>query len=124
LFRLLPVSVSTRSLWDVSERPHYLLGVISAARRALRDGVPAVSVIEFGVAGGSGLLVLEREAARVEKELGVTIEFYGFDNGVEGMPKFIGDYRDHPDKSALIRMEKRTEAGFPRLRSVRRPIRR
>jgi hypothetical protein len=98
LLRLLPVSVSTRALWDLSERPHYLLGVISAARRALRDGVPAVSVVEFGVAGGSGLLVLEREAARVEKELGVAIKVYGFDNGAEGMPKFIGDYRDHPDK--------------------------
>ena len=98
LLRLLPVSVSTRALWDLSERPHYLLGVISAARRALRDGVPAVSVIEFGVAGGNGLLVLEREAARVEKELGVAIKVYGFDNGEEGMPSFIGDYRDHPDK--------------------------
>lgn len=98
LLRLMPASVSTRALWDVSERPQYLLGVISAARRALRNGVPAVSVIEFGVAGGSGLLVLEREAARVEKELGVTIEVYGFDNGAQGMPQFIGDYRDHPDK--------------------------
>ena len=98
LLRLLPVSAESRALWDLSERPQYLLGVISAARRALRDGVEAISVIEFGVAGGSGLLVLEREAARVEKELGVAIKVYGFDNGAQGMPNFIGDHRDHPDK--------------------------
>jgi hypothetical protein len=98
LLRLLPVTAESCALWDLSERPQYLLGVISAARRALRDGVESISVIEFGVAGGNGLLVLEREAARVEKELGVAIKVYGFDNGAQGMPKFIGDHRDHPDK--------------------------
>jgi len=95
---MLPVSAATRALWDLSERPHYLLGVMSAASRAIKAGVPAVSVIEFGVAGGNGLLVLEREAARVENELGVAIKVYGFDNGAVGMPEFIGDHRDHPDK--------------------------
>ena len=98
LLRLVPVPVATRARWDLSERPHYLLGILSAARRALRDGIKAISVIEFGVAGGRGLIVLEREAAQVEKELGVAIKVYGFDNGAEGLPKFIGDHRDHPDK--------------------------
>ena len=65
---------------------------------AAASGVGAISVLEFGVAGGSGLLVLEREAAAVEKELGVSIQVYGFDNGPAGLPAFIGDYRDHPDK--------------------------
>ena len=58
----------------------------------------AISVIEFGVAGGDGLLALEREAEAVEKELGVSIRVYGFDNGPAGLPAFIGDHRDHPDK--------------------------
>jgi hypothetical protein len=98
MLRNLPVSVSTRALWDLSERPHYLLGVFFGARRAILEQVSEISVIEFGVAGGVGLLVLEREAARVEKELGVTIKVYGFDNGPEGLPTFIGDHRDHPDK--------------------------
>src|SRR5262249_25615223 len=40
----------------------------------------------------------EREAAAVEKELGVAIRVYGFDNGPAGLPDFIGDHRDHPDK--------------------------
>ncbi len=94
----LPVSATTRALWDISDRPAYLVGVHYAARRALREGVSAISVIEFGVAGGDGLLALEREAAAVEAELGVAIRVHGFDNGPTGLPEFIGDYRDHPDK--------------------------
>ena len=64
----------------------------------MKEGIPAISAIEFGVAGGSGLLALEREAAAVEAELGVAIKVYGFDNGPAGLPEFIGDHRDHPDK--------------------------
>jgi hypothetical protein len=92
------VSASTRALWDISDRPAYLLGVLYAARQALRQRVEEISVIEFGVAGGSGLLALEREAGAVEKELGIAIKVYGFDNGPAGLPEFIGDHRDHPDK--------------------------
>src|SRR5262249_24487047 len=87
-----------RSLWDISERPAYLVGVHYAARRAAREGIGAIGIIESGVGGGDGLLVLEREAAAVEKELGVAIRVYGFDNGPAGLPDFIGDHRDHPDK--------------------------
>ena len=93
-----PVSASTRSLWDISDRPAYLLGVLYAARQATRQRVGEISVIEFGVAGGNGLLALEREAEAVEKEFAVAIKVYGFDNGAAGLPPFIGDHRDHPDK--------------------------
>ena len=93
-----PVSVSVRAPWDLSDRPQYLIGVLFAARRALCERIPEISVIEFGVAGGQGLLALQREAEAVEEELGVSIKVYGFDNGPEGLPEFIGDYRDHPDK--------------------------
>jgi hypothetical protein len=98
LLKRLPVSSSTRAVWDLSVRPAYLLGVLYAARRALRERVGEISVIEFGVAGGDGLLALEQEAASVEKELGVAIKVFGFDNGPAGLPTFIGDHRDHPDK--------------------------
>jgi hypothetical protein len=97
LLKRLPVSVTTRALWDISNRPAYLLGLLFGAQRALEEGVREISVIEFGVAGGSGLLILQQEAEAVEKELGVSIRVYGFDNGAEGLPEFIGDYRDHPD---------------------------
>jgi hypothetical protein len=98
LLKRLPVSTATRALWDISDRPPYLAGVHYAARRALRERVGEIAVLEFGVAGGNGLLILEREAAAVEEELGVKIQVYGFDNGPAGLPSFIGDHRDHPDK--------------------------
>ena len=31
-------------------------------------------------------------------ETGVRIKVYGFDMGPRGLPEFIGDYRDHPDR--------------------------
>jgi hypothetical protein len=98
LLKCVPTSASTRAVWDLSERPAYLVGVHHAARRALKEGIGEISVIEFGVAGGNGLLALEREAHAVEQEMGVSIKVYGFDNGPAGLPSFIGDHRDHPDK--------------------------
>jgi hypothetical protein len=93
----LPVSVTTRAFWDLSDRPSYLRGLLFAAEQARMDGVPAFSAIEFGVASGSGLVALQREAEAVEKHTGVSIQVYGFDNGPHGLPEFIGDYRDNPD---------------------------
>ena len=98
VMKRMPVRASTRALWDLSDRPAYLVGLVEAARQARRQGVESISAIEFGVAGGSGLLALEREAAAVERESGVRIRVYGFDNGPAGLPTFIGDHRDHPDK--------------------------
>lgn len=49
VLKRLNVSVKTRALWDVSKRPAYLLGVLTAAQQALRQRVPEISVIEFGV---------------------------------------------------------------------------
>jgi hypothetical protein len=90
------VSAKTRALWELSKRPAYLLGVLTAAEQALKQKVPEISVIEFGVAGGDGLVTLQREAEAVERETGVRIKVYGFDAG-RGLPAFIGDFRDHPD---------------------------
>jgi hypothetical protein len=97
LFSMLPVSASTRGLWDISPRPNYLSGVLLAAQEAHDEGIAAISVIEFGVAGGNGLVALQTEAEAVERETGVQIRVFGFDNGPDGLPEFIGDYRDHPD---------------------------
>jgi hypothetical protein len=89
--------VRTRALWEVSARPAYLVGLVAAAEQARRQKVPEIGVIEFGVAGGDGLVALQDEAAAVEAELGVKIRVYGFDMGAAGLPAFIGDHRDHPD---------------------------
>jgi hypothetical protein len=97
LVRHLPFSVETKALWDAVERPPYLFGVLHAARQAFQEGHQAVTVTEFGVAEGYGLLALERHAMAVSKFLGIRIDVYGFDSG-RGLPDFIGDHRDHPDK--------------------------
>jgi hypothetical protein len=94
--RLLPCSVRTKDRWSAADRPHYLAGVLYAAEQAKREGHDDISVIEFGVAEGYGLLVLERHAAAVERETGIRIDVYGFDSG-EGLPTGTGDYRDHCD---------------------------
>lgn len=98
LYGVLPVSLETRALWDISPRlyPHYLNGVLLAAQQAVRQEVAAISAIEFGVAGGNGLVAMQEEAAAVEKETGVQIEVFGFDNGPSGLPEFISDHRDYP----------------------------
>jgi hypothetical protein len=75
-------------------RPAYLWGVLEGVGLAKVLGFPRVSVVEFGVAGGNGLLALERVAAQVEKMVGVAIDVYGFDTGI-GLPA-SKDYRDVP----------------------------
>jgi hypothetical protein len=97
LLKRLKVSVKTRTIWELSKRPEYLLGVFTAAEQALEQGVAEIAVVEFGVAGGNGLVALQSEAEAVERATGVGIKVYGFDAGPQGLPAFIGDYRDHPD---------------------------
>ena len=75
-------------------RPHYAYLVNQAARLAARLGQPRVSILEFGVAGGAGLLALEYHAEQAEKLYPVKIEIYGFDTG-KGLPEAL-DYRDMP----------------------------
>jgi hypothetical protein len=90
------VSNRTKARWDVASRPHYLAGVLAAADEALQEGIEEISVFEFGVAGGNGLLALGDIAADVEGETGIRIAVYGFDTGA-GLPELTGDYRDYPD---------------------------
>src|SRR6266542_3277705 len=76
-----------------SERkPAYAYCLLNGARLAKRLGISRVSAIEFGVAGGKGLMSLEYHAVQVEKALGIKVDVYGFDSG-EGMPEPV-DHRD------------------------------
>jgi hypothetical protein len=75
-------------------RPQYLWGMLRAARTAQGLGVERMAAIEFGVAGGNGLVAMERLAERVEALLPVRIDVYGFDTGT-GMPAPV-DHRDAP----------------------------
>lgn len=76
------------------ERPHYGYCVYQAATLAKKLGYTRISVLEFGVAGGKGLVNLEYHAQQVESLLSIGIDVYGFDTG-EGLPK-PSDYRDLP----------------------------
>ena len=96
LVYLAPVPARLKAIWGAAPYPAYLVGTLAAAEQASRQGVAAISVVEFGVASGRGLLALENHAAAVEKETGVRIEVYGFDTGT-GLPQPLPDYRDHPD---------------------------
>jgi hypothetical protein len=76
-------------------KPQYAWGVLNAASLAKHLQIPRISVAEFGVAGGNGLVALERIAAVCESLVGVKIDVYGFDSAV-GLPKPV-DYRDTPN---------------------------
>ena len=79
---------------DVFNRPHYAYCTYHAALEAKLLGINRISVIEFGVAGGLGLLDLEEVSAHVSRETNVEIDVYGFDLGT-GLPNPL-DYRDLP----------------------------
>jgi hypothetical protein len=79
----------------VTRKAGYVWGALQGVGLAKVLGLHRVSVIEFGVAGGAGLLALERIAEAVEELLEVEVEVYGFDTG-SGLPK-PQDYRDSPN---------------------------
>ncbi len=62
-------------------RANHIWGILNAAYLAKALGVGRISLIEFGVAGGNGLVSMELAADRIEKLLGVGIDVYGFDTG-------------------------------------------
>lgn len=78
-----------------SAYPHYLWGTMCAALLARGLGHRRVTVIEFGVAGGNGLVELERVARWTQDRSGVVIDVAGFDTGT-GLPR-PQDYRDLPN---------------------------
>ena len=87
-------SVQTRVNYGIFPYPHYAYGVYWSSVLAARLKIPRITVIEMGVAGGRGLVALERASIQIEKALGIRIDVVGFDSG-EGMPAPL-DYRDLP----------------------------
>jgi hypothetical protein len=85
---------SKKVFWDAVDRPHYAYGIHHAAGLARSLGIAEISVVEFGVAGGNGLLAMEDIAAAVAADSGVGVRVYGFDTG-SGMPEPV-DHRDLP----------------------------
>ncbi|MBV8361649.1 MAG: hypothetical protein JO189_27495 [Deltaproteobacteria bacterium] len=83
-----------RLLLGAVPRPWYGHCVFHATWLARKLGYPAISIIEFGVAGGNGLLCLEQHAGEIEPAFGISIHIYGFDTG-HGLTAPC-DFRDLP----------------------------
>jgi hypothetical protein len=89
LWQRFPIgSVATRVRYGIFDRPHYAYRVYWASDLAKRPGLNAIQVIEFGVAGGNGLLALERIAAVVSADLGIEINVCGFEGGGMAPPGY------------------------------------
>jgi hypothetical protein len=88
-------SYRTKIDYDLVVRQNNAYGILKAADFARDHNIRTVSLIEFGVANGTGLLNMASIAANVTRATGVEFKLYGFDSG-KGMPP-ARDYRDHPD---------------------------
>jgi hypothetical protein len=84
-----------RTMRESRVRPEYLWGSLHGAHLAKALGIGAVSLVEFGVAGGNGLIDLDRIGGAVEDHLGVETAVFGFDTG-HGLPRPT-DVRDCPN---------------------------
>ena len=77
---------SVPTVVERSSFPQYAYGVLQAASLAKTLGVQRITVAELGVAGGNGLLELERLSKTIAAEKQVDIKSVGFDLGC-GMPQ-------------------------------------
>jgi hypothetical protein len=97
---------------DLVVRQQYAFSLLKTAELAMAQGLKSVTVIEFGVAAGAGLVNICDISQNITKLTGIDFNIFGFDSGM-GMPP-PRDHRDHPelfsegsypliDRSALIR---------------------
>jgi hypothetical protein len=93
-----PTQTSALYAWCMDNgfrtRPQYLWPLLHSAHAARALKIPRIAALEFGVAGGNGLLALERAAAAATELSGTEVEIVGFDSGA-GMPAPV-DARDAP----------------------------
>ncbi|MGH7707498.1 MAG: hypothetical protein ACREQ5_08140 [Candidatus Dormibacteria bacterium] len=81
--------------FDLVVRQQYAFCLLQAAEFAKDEGQRSVTVIEFGVAAGAGLMNLCEIASKISRLTDVDFQIFGFDSG-KGMPS-PRDYRDHPE---------------------------
>lgn len=75
---------------------YYAYGLMDAAKQSKSYGYDRISALEFGVAGGRGLMYLELYAKEISRIVGINIDVYGFDSGTGLLPPV--DYRDCPQR--------------------------
>jgi hypothetical protein len=88
-------SFRARVAFDLIVRQHHAYCILASADLARSMGIGEVTLVEFGVASGAGLLNMSKIAESVTKQTNVRFKIYGFDTGA-GMPP-PKSYRDHPD---------------------------
>ncbi|WP_052664290.1 tetratricopeptide repeat protein [Nitriliruptor alkaliphilus] len=84
-----------RRVWlSLIRRPQYGYGIHRACQLASKLGLSRITAVEFGVAGGNGLVAMETNAAEIAELTGVAVDVVGFDTG-GGLYEPI-DARDMP----------------------------
>ena len=88
-------------------KPHYESILYEACLEAKKLGIDRVSVLELGVAGGNGIIALEKYKKKIEKVLDINIDIFGFDTG-EGLPRTEDVNEDLPFfwRTDLYKMDK------------------
>jgi hypothetical protein len=82
------------ALFDAVRYPSYAAGLQAACKYAGLAGKQGFTAIEFGVAGGNGLMELSKYAGILAQRTGLKIKVTGFDAG-SGLP-MSPDRRDAP----------------------------
>ncbi len=75
-------------------RSYYGYCIYKSAELGVKLGYKRITIIEFGVAGGNGLLTIENHCEEIKKIFDIEFDIYGFDTGI-GLPK-PKDYKDQP----------------------------
>jgi hypothetical protein len=88
-------SFRAKVAFDLVLRHHHAYGILAAADHAAELGGARLALLEFGVAGGAGLLNMAEVAGKVSRTTGIEFDIYGFDNGA-GLPP-PRSFRDHPE---------------------------
>lgn len=81
--------------YDLVLRQQHAYAILYATEKAVNGGIKKLTMIEFGVANGAGLINISKICKKLTKIYGVEYQIFGFDTG-SGMPDPI-DYRDHPE---------------------------
>tara|TARA_B100000029_G_C17404861_1_gene898449 strand:- start:69 stop:902 length:834 start_codon:yes stop_codon:yes gene_type:complete len=72
-------------------RPNYENILLESVLEAKELGYKSVSVLELGVAGGNGIIALEKYKKKIEKLTNIRIDIFGFDSG-DGLPEINNKY--------------------------------
>jgi hypothetical protein len=95
IFVLIFGSFRAKIDFDLILRCQHAYALLHAAEYAKNLGLKSITVIEFGVASGAGLLNISDISRGIYKITGIEFNIIGFDTG-GGMPP-PKSYRDHPD---------------------------